>query len=114
MSIREKENGKWGFKNIKAKQLDLDRTLTFLVHAAPKAKYVFMDKSFHKPLKVRAKEMVNQGTMTQETYEKLFGRKWGKGIVRHEPHHKNHFHVRLSGSGIKDRRGTGKVRVASR
>lgn len=111
MSIKEKGSGKWGFKRIGTKQLDLDRTLGFLVYAAPRARYVFIDKSFHKPLKRRAREMVNQGTMKQEIYDKLFGK--GR-IVKHEPHHKNHFHVRLNVAGVRDPHGRGKIRVASR
>ena len=99
MSITQKseEGRSFEFQKVDPKNLDLDRQLAIMRHTAPEATYIFTDNKLITPLKKRAKELIKleDGGMTQEEYDRLFGSGRHRAIVRHWPKHDDHFHVRL-------------------
>ena len=105
MSIYRKGNKDWNFRELSAKQLDLDRTIEFLKHSAPYIKRVLLNKIFHQPLKNKAKQMIANKKLTQQEYNKIFKK------LEHWKGHKNHFHVRLNTPGIGDPHSTGKMKI---
>jgi len=96
-----RDGDRWGFTSAR-QNIDYNRTLEFLKHTAPRAKFVFLDRRFHPELQRLAREQVKSGGMAQEQYDQIFK------VVRHEPGHHNHFHVRLNTPGVADPRSTGR------
>jgi len=103
-----------GSKPLIASDLDLDKTLVFLILSKLNgAKIFFLDKKFFKPLEKRATFIATDGAPSSGT-GKIFGgdpalkpflkkHLYGKPkfvkelmrMVRHEPGHTSHLHVRL-------------------
>jgi hypothetical protein len=106
--VNVSQNGRWGFRSV-SKNIDYNRTLSFLRHSAPYSKQIFLDKRFYPELKRLAQEKVNAKTMKQGEYNRLFVNKRGqRRIVQHVKGHHNHFHVRLNTPGLNDPRSAGK------
>lgn len=85
------------FRNATNKTMDVDRTWK-LVKAfvdTPGVRYIFMDYNVQKILYEHGKKYgVSQDTL-DEMFQYPRGRRRHYGIIRHEPGHVNHFHVRF-------------------
>jgi len=102
-SISTGKEGNWKFKNVKADQVDVDRTLSFLRHSYKNgAKNVFLDKRFYDPLKAHAKTLLDSGDMTKKEYNNVFKR------TQHAAGHANHFHVRMKPGKVGSVQAVGK------
>ena len=88
---------KWNFTRVKPDNLDVDATMDFIRHTAKGARKIYLDDSLIKVLRKNGEGLVHTGQMEQQEFDKIFGRyghQW-RAILRHEPGHANHFHVRL-------------------
>jgi murein endopeptidase len=87
--------------------LDIDRTLDFLVYNASgdRAKSIYFDKKYNEILRKAAEKDWDLNVKEDhEMYKKIFGHKKKKGMLQHSPGHKDHMHVRLNTHGFKDKK----------
>jgi LysM domain/Penicillin-insensitive murein endopeptidase len=79
------------------KTLDLERTWDLLKRflATKDVTYIFVERRFQKLLHARAVKARWSKSRLKEVFQYPRGRKAMTGIIRHEPGHSTHFHVRF-------------------
>jgi hypothetical protein len=117
MSTRASDRSDWGFRNIKAGQMDYDRTVEFLRKVGSRSYAVLLDPMFFPGIRAKMDELLASGDMSAAEYRRISGvnpkrggrrvaygwtrisNHWGGGLLKSQPDgaHKNHFHLRLRG-----------------
>jgi len=81
---------------LKAKNLDVGRALAVIRHFSPTSQKIAIDKRYHPALRKHARELKENGVMSQSEYNTIFKSgqlvSWGG---KNGGNHANHFHVRL-------------------
>jgi hypothetical protein len=96
------------------KDIDFDKLLRMGLHAIESGVQKFLvDETYIEKLEAMASSWLEDESMSQQTYDRLF-KKTGKNgrtkpIFQHWPGHKNHIHFRINSRGFKDRNRDGKA-----
>ena len=94
--------------------IDFDRLLQMGLHAIDNGMQKFLvDETYIEKLKAEANNWLDDRSMDQQTYDRLFSRTGPRGrtrpIFQHWPGHRNHIHFRLNSRGYRDSNRDGKV-----
>ncbi len=114
---KQKDKGEWNFDKIKPEELNLDGCIELIKHCFNgkyeddwQVKYIFLDESLISVIKqeIKARTVPSDYNEKYDRELDILSRKgsllfldlFKLGRIKHEPNHKNHFHIRLY---MKDR-----------
>jgi len=87
------------FRKASPKTLDVVRTWALLACflATDDVEYIFIDRALQKPLYEYARRKGKKKRWLKQVFQ--YPRHGGRGIIRHQPSHINHFHIRFKAPG---------------
>jgi LysM repeat protein/murein endopeptidase len=94
------------YRNVRPSELDVELQWALIRHWINNSQidYIFMDYSLQEPLYEYVRD-VRGATAAQlnEWFQYPHGRRTARGLIRHEPNHRDHIHVRFACSDDDDR-----------
>lgn len=97
--------GTCAFRDVRARDLDVERQWTLLRYwlRHNQVDYIFLDYDLQQPLYEYAESQGATRAQLNEWFQYPHGSRSARGVIRHEPNHADHIHVRFGCSGDDDR-----------
>ncbi|MCA9563103.1 MAG: penicillin-insensitive murein endopeptidase, partial [Myxococcales bacterium] len=85
------------FRRVRASRLDVEREWDLISYwiRHDQVQYIFLDYSLQEPLYEYAQSQGASDSQLREWFQYPSGRRSARGIIRHEPNHDDHIHVRF-------------------